>query len=380
MLHSSNDLIKAIQTIIANHDGLLPFARFMELALYHPEWGYYAKPSFSIGKQGDFITAPEVSPLFAHCLARQTAQVLTHLGGGDILELGAGSGSLAKELLPALASLGAPPKHYYIYEISPGLRTKQQALLAQMCPEWLPRIIWLDKLSAPFSGVMIANEVLDALPVHCFRYEQGNLFERFVSWQQGQFIWQLGAPSTVRLKQEIDNILAEVTWPADGYESEINLELSSFLQPLVQMLQRGVILLADYGYGKREYYHPERCHGTLTCFKRHAKHDNPLIHVGEQDITAHVDFTRVADIACSNDCQLAGFTSQSAFLLATGLPEHAEVLEKSFTEIEKFHLHQAIKTLTLPTEMGERIKFMGLSKNCDISLLGFQTTDRRREL
>ncbi|HLB42724.1 MAG TPA: SAM-dependent methyltransferase [Gammaproteobacteria bacterium] len=350
----------------------------MEEALYHPKWGYYNSKDFDIGKYGDFTTAPEISPLFAQCIAKQCRDIFEHLGTNHILELGAGTGRFAKDLLSYLDVLGCLPTAYYIYEKSSRLREKQKMFL-QTYPCFYSRIIWLDKLPKSFLGTIIANEVLDALPVHCFRINDRAIKERCVTWEKDAFIWQVRQSSSLELIDKV-TLIRQIYSLHPGYESEINLNLHSFLQSITNMLEQGIILLIDYGYGRREYYHPERSHGTLTCFYQHRYHNNPLIFPGQQDITAHVDFTHVIEIAVENNCNLLGYATQASFLLDCGLLTLAKETEKHLSSIELINLHQAIKLLTLPTEMGERIKVMALGKKTTLALLGFQLQDRRQEL
>lgn len=377
MKTSSNALINFLRQEIDRHAGKLPFADFMEIVLYHPEWGYYNSKDMDIGKQGDFTTAPEISPLFAQCFAKQCVQIFLHLSQRTILELGAGTGRFAADLIEALKQLGYPPFHYYIYEISPSLRQKQQTYLKERHPDFYQHIKWLDQLPKQMEGVVIANEVLDALPVHRFRIEDDMITEACVAWNNG-FVWEYREPSPL-LSEKAQQIHAMYALE-NHYESEINLNMVPFLQSLFKAMQRGVILLVDYGYGREEYYHPQRNHGTLTCFHAHQSHDNPLIYPGLQDITAHVDFTRVAECAVDNDYSVTGYTTQAAFLLACGLLDLAAEAEKGLSPTEEFKLHHAIKTLTMPMEMGERVKVMALSKQLEIALLGFSFQDRRWDL
>lgn len=376
-LRRSQALTLEIQQQIAANNGRISFASFMQLALYHPEFGYYNAETLELGARGDFTTAPEISPLFAYCFARQAREILNNLAADHILELGAGSGMFAKDLLTELKQLNALPKYYFIYEISPALRKKQQILLSEHCAHFATQIIWLDDLPQDFSGVIIANEVLDALPVRRFHCDE-TIKEACVSWDGNKFVWEL-LPATDEFALEVSRICNTYSLP-NGYQSEINWDLIKFIHSLTNSLQRGVILFADYGYGQEEYYHPERARGTLTCFYQHRRHENPLILPGLQDITAHVDFTRVIDIAADQACSLAGYTSQATFLMACGLLNIASEIEKTLTPAQEFQLHQAIKQLTMPTEMGERIKIMAISKGFDADLMGFRLQDRRREL
>jgi SAM-dependent MidA family methyltransferase len=375
----SKALSKCIRQEIDTQNGLISFATFMELALYHPEFGYYNADTFDLGKHGDFTTAPEISPLFAKCFARQVQQIHAHLGGASILELGAGTGRFANDLLKALEEAGCLPDYYYIYEISAGLRKKQFNYLKSSCPALLTRIKWIDALPENFVGTIIANEVLDALPVHRFRVENNLITEKCVGWEKEEFVWRIEKPRSEQLHDAASSLHELYAFPA-GYESEINLQIHQLIPFITTSLKKGIILFADYGYGQPEYYRPERKQGTLTCFYKHRRHDDPLILPGLQDITSHVDFTRVIETATEHDCSLAGHTTQAAFLLSCGLLNLAEEEEKSLSQVDEFNLHHAVKLLTMPTEMGERIKVMALSKNITLPLMGFALQDRRRDL
>lgn len=384
MKTSSNALINFLHEKIKRENGQISFADYMETVLYHPDWGYYNQATFALGKEGDFTTAPEISPLFAQCLARQCLQIFTILPHGNFLELGAGSGQFAFDMLLSLDQLGFLPTHYFIYDINLLLRKKQQERLGNLCSQihredLFKRLVWLDELPTHFEGIIFANEVLDALPVHCFHIEEKSIKEKYVTYQNNHFTWQFNPPSSQIFAENIAKI-RDFYHLAPGYESEINLRLPSFIANISRALARGVILLADYGYGQREYYHPERKRGTLTCFYQHHHHNNPFLHIGAQDITAHVDFTKVIDEASNHDCSLLGFTTQAAFLLSCGLLELAQEQEKNLSSIDEIKLHQDIKTLTFPTEMGDLVKFMALGKNYDLPLLGFGIQDRRRDL
>lgn len=379
MTTGSNALIELMKQEMAAQQGNISFSRFMELALYEPHFGYYFSENMSLGQQGDFTTAPEISPLFAWCFARQSKEIFAQINTKNILEIGAGSGRFASDFLQQSAQLNCLPDQYLILEISSSLRKKQQYFLQHTCPELYERIIWLDALPQRFGGIIIANEVLDALPIDCFHIEKDQVKERFVGWENDKFIWKLGDPTANIFTKKVE-ALREKYHLSDGYESEINIKLEEFITAITNCLSEGAILFADYGYGQEEYYHPERRQGTLTCFYRHQRNNDPLIHVGAQDITAHVDFTSVAEIATENGCQLAGYTTQAAFLFACGLMDFAAKASEGLSVTEEFKFNQAIKTLTLPSEMGEVIKIMGLTKNLDAKLVGFSMQDRRRDL
>ena len=351
--------------------GKINFARFMELALYAPGLGYYNASSEQIGQTGDFITAPEISPLFAQCLAKQCQQVLTQIGPADILEFGAGNGTMAATILQTLAQLDCLPQHYFILELSANLRQRQKQTLSEICPEYLARVVWLDRLpSTDFKGVILANEVLDAMPVHRFRIDTDIIQEYFVALDQDQFIWQLAEASNPNLIEQIIAIkehIAETT----PYDSEINLALPAFINSLSDILAQGLILLIDYGFPGREYYHPQRHMGTLMCHYQHRTNHDPLQRVGEQDITAHVDFTAVAEAADAQNLHVAGYTQQAAFLLSCG------ILDMVANNVDNA---AAVKRLTSPQEMGELFKVMALTRDLDLPLLGFNLLDKRGNL
>lgn len=372
-------LAELLKNDICKHGGMISFDHFMETVLYHPDYGYYLANHAILGKNGDFTTASELSPLYAACFANTCQAFLDAEPNSDIVEYGAGSGRFACELLTALGKHGTLPNHYYFYDISPHLRAQQQLLLQQHCPDYVNRCVWLTSPPQNIQGILILNEVVDALPIHRFRIEETGIVERCVSWQHERFTWASRPPQTSLFQQTVEQLCHQYHL-MPGYESEVNLRLPGFIDQLHSALNRGIILIADYGYGQREYYHPERSHGTLTCFYQHHRHDNPLINLGHQDITAHVDFTRTVELAVQVGFSLLGYTTQAAFLLDNGLLSLTEASEHNTTETDRFRLHQAVKTLTLPTEMGERIKIMALAKSFTLRLPGFHLQDRRREL
>lgn len=371
----------ALATLIAAHieaeGGVIDFARFMQQALYAPGMGYYAAGARKFGEGGDFVTAPEISSLFSRCLARQCRQVLAHLGGGDILEFGAGSGVMAADILLELERLERLPESYLIMEVSADLRARQRDTLSEKAPHLLARVQWLDVLPrTPLHGVVLANEVLDAMPVHRFRIEEGGLREAYVAHDNGRFLWRHAAPGPVLAHSPVAQWCAGL---APGYESEYNAMLGPWLASLDEALSRGVVILVDYGFPRHEFYHPQRNGGTLMCHYRHRSHPDPLILVGLQDITAHVDFTAVAEAAQQAGFAVAGFTNQAYFLLALGLT--GMLAEVNPVDVRRqLQLAQEIKKLTLPNEMGELFKAMALTKGVDIGLEGFALNDQRARL
>lgn len=378
-LQRSEALTQVIRQKIRDHQGSITFASFMELALYHPEFGYYQHPEFTLGKQGDFITAPEISPLFARSFARQYLEIAKVSGETDVLELGAGTGRFALDFLMELDHRHALPQRYFIYEISPALRAKQRSLLQVARPDLLSRVEWLTALPQEFSGTVIANEVLDAIPFHCFQINIDSVSERMVTIQDDQLTWQTAAPSSPHLRHEIEILQREYALMPD-YQSEIQLPAMDMVRDLCRALKKGVILFADYGYGQREYYHPQRYEGTLSCFYQHRTHNNPLCYPGLQDITTHMDFTRVIATAAANGGEFCGFTTQAGFLLANGMLEMAQADESHLSAADAFKMHQAIKVLTMPTEMGDRVKVMAIGKGFSRELQGFSMLDRSRDL
>lgn len=369
----SHELATEIAAEIATN-GPMTFARYMELALYAPDKGYYRNGLQKFGAQGDFITAPELSPLFSQCVARQCAQVLRALPGGDILEFGAGSGVMARVILQALAQQNALPRRYYILEISAELRERQRQEIQTNAPELLPRVEWLTQWpTEKLHGIILANEVLDAMPVHRFGYYQG-LQEYYVINAQGRFAWQLGPLSAAALQSQLEQLEIDFV---DGYSSEINLLLPGWIAGVAESLAQGVVLLMDYGMTRREYYHPDRGCGTIMCHYRHRAFDNPFWLPGLHDITAQVDFTAVAIAAAAADLEVYGYTHQAAFLLNCGITDFINDQEGP---AQRRLLIQQIQRLTLPGDMGEAFKALALTKNYEENLLGFHTMNQLERL
>ena len=369
----SERLTRLIRDAIEAEGGWISFERFMELALYEPGLGYYSAGSTKLGEAGDFITAPEISPLFSRCLAAQCIEVFDRLGGGDILEFGAGSGTMASDVLAELAAQNRLPGRYYILEVSADLRERQRATLQQRVPQLLERVEWLDRLPE-LRGVILANEVLDALPVQRFRMRGTQVNAVGVTWQLGKLDWS-EVHADAHLEAAVRAIEKETGTPLpDGYLSEINLRLGPWVAGIAQSLKEGVALFIDYGLPQREYYRAERREGTLLCHYRHRFHDDPLINVGVQDIGAWVDFTAVASAAVDAGMSIAGFTTQAHFLIGAGI-EHfmADIATRPVTE--RVQLARQAMVLTLPGEMGERFKVIGLASNYDHPLRGFGVRD-----
>ncbi|GAB0149534.1 MULTISPECIES: class I SAM-dependent methyltransferase [unclassified Marichromatium] len=356
--------------IAASADALLPFDRFMELALYAPGLGYYVAGAPKFGRGGDFITAPEYSPLFGQCLAAQCAEALARLGGGDVLEFGAGSGALASQVITQLAALDRLPERYLILEPSPDLQAAQRERLATLPAPLAARCHWLERLPEGFNGVVIGNEVLDAMPVHRFAIgAAGEVLEVFVTGEDGQFREVQAAARSPGLVEAVEALQAAGLARAPGYGSEINLRLGPWFAALDGALEHALVLLADYGYPRPLYYHPERDMGTLMCHHRHRAHDDPYRHPGLQDITAHVDFSAVAEAATRAGFGLAGFTTQAHFLIGCGIDTLLAAAP------DPLDLAQQAKQLLLPDAMGERFKVIGLTRGLDGPWRGFGERD-----
>lgn len=369
-----------IRREIERAGGRITFARYMELALYAPGLGYYSAGLSKFGAGGDFITAPEISPLFARCIARQCRQVLEQMAQGDMLETGAGSGVLACDVLSECERLGCLPRHYFILELSAGLRARQRDTLQQCVPHLAGRVHWLDTLpQSGFHGVVLANEVLDAMPLHRFRIDGDAVYECYVGYEGGRFVWRHGPVSDAALTARIDAIRSRVPDLPRVFESEVSLAASAWIRSIADVIGRGLVLLIDYGHSRGELYHAERADGTLLCHYRHRAHADPLILTGLQDITAQVDFTAVAEAAHDAGLAVAGYTTQAHFLLACGLMERVADADAS-DAAAYLPLMQQVKKLTQPDEMGEIFKVIALTRGIDAPLLGFALRDNRGRL
>lgn len=355
----------------------IPFSRFMELALYSPGMGYYSAGSKKLGAAGDFITAPEISPLFARCIAKQCEQVLPQLDKKQILEVGAGSGIMAADILLALDQSDHLPENYFILETSADLRHRQQTTINKDAKHLVNRVIWLDALpEGGFEGIILANELLDAMPVQKFRINNSVPFELFVGIENNRLTLLEQEINNARLKSKLDSLATALP---DNYESEINLNAEAWIQSISNCMHKGLVLLIDYGYPQHEYYHKDRTAGTLMCYYQHYTHDDPFALLGLQDITTHVDFTAIAQSADDAGFNITGYTTQAFFLLGCGLESMAQDLINADLK-QRIELSQQIKKLTLPSEMGEQFKVMALSKQLDTPLIGFRLADHRARL
>ena len=364
-----------LQGVIGDAGGWVPFSRFMQEALYAPGLGYYSAGARKFGAEGDFVTAPELTPVFARCLARQVAQVLDETGG-CVIEAGAGSGALAAELLATLAARDALPERYEILEVSADLRERQRAALAARDVALLERVRWIDAPpSTPWQGVLVANEVLDALPVERFRVTHEGC-EAIGVVQDGAGFRFEARPASPDLAAAVTARLASLParLPA-GYEGELCPWVRPWIAGLAQEMTQGALLLADYGLPRSQYHHPSRAGGSLCGFFRHRRVEDVLARPGLQDITAWVDFTEVAEAGVAAGLEVAGFATQAHFLLSLGLEEELAAAGEGLDATGRARLSQAAAMLVLPGEMGERFKVMALSRGLQSRLAGFMFRD-----
>ncbi|RMH13515.1 MAG: class I SAM-dependent methyltransferase [Gammaproteobacteria bacterium] len=372
----SETLVKKIRERICRQERI-PFSEYMQLALYTPELGYYTGQSVRFDEQGDFTTAPNISPVFGACLARQCQQVLQKLGSGRILELGAGNGQMAVDILTRLEQEGMLPQAYQILECSPMLRVAQQETLQSKLPHVMSRVEWLDSLPSRFEGVIVANEFLDALPVERLRWTGQRWLRSLVSMDENEnLVEEFFTVEDASLGQAVEHVFAERQSDlCEGYTTEMCPLAAEWASQLSGCLHQGLILLLDYGYPRSEYYHPQRTNGTLTCFYRHRRHDNPLIIPGLQDISCHVDFTRLVEVAVEEGVDLSGFNTQAAFLMACGLGEWMEKQGQAEDIRRRITRNDAVDRLLAPGEMGELVKVIGFQKGIEEPMLGFGLQD-----
>jgi SAM-dependent MidA family methyltransferase len=358
----------------------IPFSRFMQVVLYEPGLGYYSTGRVHFGGDGDFVTAPELSPLFARCLARQCAEILRLTGGGDVVEFGAGSGRMALDLLAALERLGAPPERYRIVEISAPLRARQQALLATS-PAFAARVEWLDAPpTAGWRGVAVANEVVDALPVERFRIA-GDTCEALGVAVAGDAFRFEPRPADATLAAAVAQLRGKLPqgFP-DGYVSEWRPSLPDWIAAAGASLEHGAVLITDYGLPRSHYYHPSRDGGTLCGFYRNRRAEDVLVRAGLQDLTAWVDFSALCDAAVSTGFTVAGFATQAHALAALGVDRELASLRQGAGERERYRLAQSAQTLMLPGEMGERFKLLALTRGVTDPLTAFSFRDLSESL
>ncbi len=360
---------------IQEQGGWMPFSQWMHEVLYAPGLGYYAAGSVKLAQAntltGDFVTAPQLTPLFGYALARQVIEVLQQANSTDILEFGAGSGALAHSVLTALDTQGLSA-NYFILEVSADLKARQQQLLAP----WGERVVWLSRTPATFTGCILANEVLDAMPVELFawsEHEDQVLQRGVISDGKGFQFQDRAAPAALE-----HAVRARMPY-LPGYRSEINLQAEAWVRDLGTWFAKGAALLIDYGFPRHEFFHPQRQRGTLMCHVQHRAHDDVFLAPGLQDITAHVDFTAIADAALAAKLEVLGYTSQARFLINSGLPELLYGLDQTDAK-QLAYTHGAVQKLLSEAEMGELFKVMALSRGLTQILSGFSRSDRSAQL
>ncbi|HET7731025.1 MAG TPA: SAM-dependent methyltransferase [Usitatibacter sp.] len=364
----SRKLAEHIADAIAAEGGWIPFTRFMELALYAPGLGYYAAGARKFGAGGDFVTAPEISPMFARCLALQAQQVLEATGGA-ILELGPGSGLLAADLYGELKASGCAPERYLLLEVSPDLRERQRRLIAERHAGDIDRFTWIDRLPERFRGFVIANEVLDVVPFALVHRSEAGILERGVVLTEAGFAWEDAPLPDGDLRRR-----ALAVFPPGDYEytSEIGLAGEALVRTIARSIEAGVAIFIDYGFAQREFYHPQRSMGTMRCHYRHRFHGDPFFLPGLQDITAHVDFTALAHAAQDGGAEVIGYTTQAYFLISCGLAVLVSAGDPEAT-LSRLKATSAVHRLISPSEMGELFKVLGIGKGIDEPLLGFRS-------
>ncbi|HVW49726.1 MAG TPA: SAM-dependent methyltransferase [Trinickia sp.] len=389
-LAASAALVAHIRHEISAAGGWVPFNRYMELALYTPGLGYYSGGARKFGRRAedgsDFVTAPELSPLFARTLARPVAQALAASGTREVMEFGAGTGRLAAGVLSALDALGAPLERYAIVDLSGELRERQRETIEALGGELAARVCWLDSLPARFEGVVLGNEVLDAMPVALFARTGGIWHARGVaaSGENGSLRFEARAldAAGVGLSKEDAAVLAEIDAdidPALDYVAETHAAGAAFTRTVCSMLAKGAAFFIDYGFPRAEYYHPQRTEGTLMCHYRHRAHGDPFLYPGLQDITAHVEFTRIAEAGVDAGADLLGYTSQARFLMNAGITEALSEIDPA--DAARFlPAANAVQKLLSEAEMGELFKVIAFSRGIDEPIDAFARGDRSHTL
>lgn len=346
---------------INTRDGWISFEEFIDFVMYKPGLGYYSAGAEKIGHSGDFTTAPEISKLFGMALANQITPILDHYQSPSIIEIGAGTGKLAFDIMTQLNDYQVNFDRYYILELSADLKQRQQSMLSHLPTKTLNKIVWLDSIPMDsIDGVIIANEVIDALPFTRFKTQNGQVYELGISVEDNQLIEQPRLADEI-LSNTVDSIAKEIGMTfQDGYTSEIRINFGSWFRTIESMLSSGSIFFVDYGYARQEYYDEERTNGSMICHYRNVAHEDPLSNLGIQDISASVDFSQLADVALQRNIEVGFFTSQSDFLINA---EILGVIESVIDEGLKMRLTQEVKQLLLPNQMGEVFKCMLLNKN-----------------
>jgi SAM-dependent MidA family methyltransferase len=355
--HSAR-VVAHVREEIERRGGFIPFTRYMELVLYAPGLGYYVAGARRFGAAGDFVTGPEMTPLYGAAMARQIAPILAATRTRDIVELGAGSGALAASLLAALARNGAWPSRYSILEVSPDLHERQRTTIEQVVPDAMARVAWLDRLPAAIDGVVVMNEVLDAIAPRLVARRGGAWLERGIAWRQGAFAWDERPLDDARVQS-----IAAARFPAEGdYESEVNPAAEALVATIAQRVTPGgALLIVDYGFPRHEYYHAQRREGTLVGHYRHRVHADPFLWPGLSDLTTHVDFTAIAEAGERAGLHVAGFSTQASFLLGCGILDRLQALGAP-DGANYLHAAAAVQKLVSPAEMGELFKVLLLAR------------------
>lgn len=369
----TDELDAIIRREIENNGGVIPFSRYMELALYQPSLGYYSNQLFKFGAKGDFVTAPLISSLFGHLISRQLLELFSFGVKPQVLEFGAGNGKLAADIL---ACCGESIEHYFIIELSANLVAWQRETLLEKVPQFIDKVIWLDNLPDSFDGVMLANEVLDAQPCNLVHFGADDISGVGVSIIDGKFAYQ-----NYTLDAETKKIATELNLPYKNYISEINLASRGFIRSLADSLNHGAVILIDYGYGEKEYYHSEKYKGTLRGFYRQHVLDSVLEYAGLIDITSSVNWTSIAEVGIDAGLELIGYTNQASFLLNCGLSSIMSELRNQLEEGEYLAISNQVNKLISHNEMGEMFKVCGFSRGLtQDSWGGFSAHDRSYSL
>ncbi|MFN8770648.1 MAG: class I SAM-dependent methyltransferase [Neisseriaceae bacterium] len=362
-LDLTNKLSCIIREEIDNSNGSIPFSKYMELALYHKEFGYYNNLLFKFGSAGDFVTAPLVSELFAKCLSNQVTELFSHVPIKNILEIGAGNGQL---MLDILSNIGDTINYYYILDLSANLTNLQYNRLKSELPQYINKVKWLNSLPNNFEGIIIGNEVLDAQPCESYIIDNGELFRREVAYANDQFYY---VSKLLNDCEDIDYI-KRISLATDNYIIDINMNNRWFIKSIAQCLNKGCAIFVDYGYGQREFYSLNHSKGTIRGFFRQQQLDDVLIYPGLIDITSSVNFTSIAEAAVENGIDLIDYTSQGAFLINCGILDY---VGKTKDTLEQLQLSNQVNRLISPNEMGQIFKVIGFSKNVDFrDWIGFK--------
>lgn len=381
-LARSTLLSARIASEIAEAGGWLPFSQYMERVLYTPGLGYYSGANVKFGRTAadgsDFITAPEISPFFGRALARPIAEALALAESNEIIEFGAGTGKLAAELLN---TLGTACQCYTIIELSGELRERQKAMIAERAPALAARVRWLDRLPESFSGVVIGNEVLDAMPIQLYAYRDGQWFERGVGLDHSHIVWQerpivRDAKGHIHIPDLSDALRRQIEADGLDYLAETHAAARAFVSTVCAMLERGAAIFIDYGFPAHEYYHPQRANGTLMCHFRHHAHDNPLLYPGLQDVTAHVDFSGIAEAALDAGADVLGYMSQARFLINAGIAEQLRQAVDPTETARYLPAANGVQKLLAESEMGELFKVIGFSRGLSDAPQAFIDGDR----